>query len=75
MVTPLGALSVIVAAVFASFLLNERLGHLGRVGCALCILGSSIIVLHAPEDQELETVTQFLEYAVQPGAPLTLPSR
>ncbi|KAJ7871561.1 magnesium transporter NIPA-domain-containing protein [Mycena leptocephala] len=48
MVTPLGALSVIVAAVFASFLLNERLGHLGH-------------------DQELETVTQFLEYAIQPG--------
>jgi len=67
MVTPLGALSVIVGAVFASFLLNERLGHLGRVGCALCILGSSIIVLHAPEDQDLETVTQFLEYAVEPG--------
>ncbi|KAJ7483630.1 DUF803-domain-containing protein [Mycena latifolia] len=67
MVTPLGALSVIVAAVFASFLLNERLGHLGRVGCTLCIVGSSIIVLHAPEDQELETVTQFLEYAVEPG--------
>ncbi|KAJ7037310.1 DUF803-domain-containing protein [Mycena alexandri] len=67
MVTPLGALSVIVAAVFASFLLNERLGHLGRIGCTLCILGSSIIVLHAPEDQELETVTQFLEYAVAPG--------
>ncbi|KAJ6532150.1 DUF803-domain-containing protein [Mycena vulgaris] len=67
MVTPLGALSVIVAAIFASFLLNERLGHLGRVGCGLCILGSSIIVLHAPEDQDLETVTQFLEYAVEPG--------
>ncbi|KAJ7862859.1 magnesium transporter NIPA-domain-containing protein [Mycena leptocephala] len=63
MVTPLGALSVIVAAVFASFLLNERLGHLGRVGCTLCILGSSIIILHAQEDQELETVTHFLEYA------------
>ncbi|KAJ6532123.1 DUF803-domain-containing protein [Mycena vulgaris] len=67
MVTPLGALSVIVAAIFASFLLNERLGHLGRVGCGLCILGSSIIVLHAPEDQDLETVTQFPEYAVEPG--------
>ncbi|KAJ7749747.1 DUF803-domain-containing protein [Mycena metata] len=67
MVTPLGALSVIVAAVFASFLLNERLGHLGRIGCTLCIIGSSIIVLHAPEDQEVETVTQFLEYAVEPG--------
>ncbi|KAJ7830302.1 DUF803-domain-containing protein [Mycena olivaceomarginata] len=67
MVTPLGALSVIVGAIFASFLLNERLGHLGRVGCALCILGSSIIVLHAPNDQELDTVTQFLEYALEPG--------
>jgi hypothetical protein len=67
MVTPLGALSVIVGAIFASFLLNERLGHLGRVGCALCILGSSIIVLHAPNDQDLETVTQFLAYAIEPG--------
>ncbi|KAJ7132583.1 hypothetical protein C8R44DRAFT_871518 [Mycena epipterygia] len=54
-------------AILASFLLQERLGHLGRVGCALCLLGSSIIVLHAPEDQARETVTQFLDYAVQPG--------
>ncbi|KAJ7451245.1 DUF803-domain-containing protein [Mycena galericulata] len=67
MVTPLGAFSVIIGAILASILLKERLGHLGRVGCALCLLGSSIIVLHAPEDQELETVIQFLEYAVQPG--------
>ncbi|KAJ7661036.1 magnesium transporter NIPA-domain-containing protein [Mycena rosella] len=67
MVTPLGALSVIIGAILASFLLNERLGHLGRVGCALCLLGSSIIVLHAPPDEELQTVTQFLDYALQPG--------
>jgi len=67
MVTPLGAFSVIVGAILASILLKERLGHLGRVGCALCLLGSSIIVLHAPEDQELHTVTEFLEYAIQPG--------
>ncbi|KAJ7137528.1 DUF803-domain-containing protein [Mycena crocata] len=67
MVTPLGAFSVIVGAILASVLLNERLGHLGRVGCALCLLGSSIIVLHSPEDKELETVTQFLDYALQPG--------
>ncbi|KAJ7458584.1 DUF803-domain-containing protein [Mycena latifolia] len=67
MVTPLGALSVIIGAILASFILNERLGHLGRVGCALCLLGSSIIVLHAPADEALETVTQFLDYALQPG--------
>ncbi|KAH9897813.1 DUF803-domain-containing protein [Cubamyces lactineus] len=67
LVTPLGALSVIIGAILASFLLNEQLGHLGRVGCALCLLGSLIIVLHAPPDKEIETVDQILRYAVQPG--------
>ncbi|KAJ7156787.1 magnesium transporter NIPA-domain-containing protein [Mycena filopes] len=55
------------SAILASFLLDEHLGHMGHVGCGLCLLGSSIIVLHAPEDAPSETVTQFLEYAVQPG--------
>ncbi|KAJ6600026.1 magnesium transporter NIPA-domain-containing protein [Mycena vulgaris] len=67
LVTPLGALSVLIGAVLASFLLNERLGHLGRVGCALCLLGSVIIVLHAPEDKPVETIVDFLNYALQPG--------
>ena len=55
------------SAVLASFLLNERLGHLGRVGCALCLIGSLIIVLHAPEDKEIETVDEILRFALQPG--------
>ncbi|KAJ7484342.1 magnesium transporter NIPA-domain-containing protein [Mycena latifolia] len=67
LVTPLGALSVLIGAVLASFLLKERLGHLGRVGCALCLIGSVIIVLHAPEDKPVETVVDFLNYALQPG--------
>ncbi|KAJ7096034.1 magnesium transporter NIPA-domain-containing protein [Mycena epipterygia] len=67
LVTPLGALSVLIGAVLASFLLNERLGHLGQVGCALCLLGSVIIVLHAPEDKPVETIVDFLNYALQPG--------
>ncbi|CCM01192.1 uncharacterized protein FIBRA_03240 [Fibroporia radiculosa] len=67
LVTPLGALSVIIGAILASFLLNEELGHLGRVGCALCLLGSLIIVLHAPEDKAIQTVDEILQYAVQPG--------
>lgn len=85
LVTPLGALSVIIGcvscctgllsprfiiihrAILASFLLNEELGHLGRVGCTLCLLGSLIIVLHAPEDKPIETVDEILHYAVQPG--------
>lgn len=67
LVTPLGALSVIIGAILASYLLKEELGHLGRVGCALCLIGSLIIILHAPEDKDIETVDEVLRYAVQPG--------
>ncbi|RDX51194.1 DUF803-domain-containing protein [Lentinus brumalis] len=67
LITPLGALSVIIGAVLASFVLNEKLGHLGRVGCALCLLGSLIIVLHAPPDKDIQTVDEILHFALQPG--------
>ena len=59
-------------AVLASFLLKEELGHIGRVGCALCLIGSLIIVLNAPADKEVQTVDEILEYAVQPGAILPI---
>ena len=55
------------SAILASFLLNEELGHLGRVGCTLCLLGSSIIVLHAPADKPVEAVDEILHFALQPG--------
>ncbi|TDL13771.1 DUF803-domain-containing protein, partial [Rickenella mellea] len=67
LVTPLGALSVLIGAVLASFLLNEELGHIGRVGCTLCFIGSIIIVLHAPPDKDIRTVDEMLHYALQPG--------
>lgn len=56
------------SAVLASFFLKEELGRIGKIGCALCLVGSVIIVLHAPEDKEIETVDQILRYAMQPGA-------
>lgn len=67
LVTPLGALSVIIGAVLASLILKEELGILGKLGCAICLMGSLIIVLHAPPDKEVKTVDEILEYAVQPG--------
>ncbi|CDO71159.1 hypothetical protein BN946_scf184845.g29 [Trametes cinnabarina] len=67
LVTPLGALSVIIGAILASFLLDEELGHLGRIGCSLCLLGSLIIVLHAPPDKDVQTVDEILDYATRPG--------
>ncbi|RXW12113.1 hypothetical protein EST38_g13740 [Candolleomyces aberdarensis] len=67
LVTPLGALSVIIGAILASVFLKEHLGHLGRLGCTLCLLGSLIIVLHAPSDKDINSVEEFLLFAVQPG--------
>ncbi|KAI9624151.1 hypothetical protein H4Q26_017014 [Puccinia striiformis f. sp. tritici PST-130] len=51
----------------ASFFLQEKLGRIGKIGCALCLLGSIIIVLHAPEDKEIKTVDEILGYAMHPG--------
>ncbi|EPQ27507.1 uncharacterized protein PFL1_05045 [Pseudozyma flocculosa PF-1] len=67
LVTPLGALSVLIGAVLASFILKEELGRLGRVGCGLCLVGTVIIVVNAPEDKEIQTVDEMLNYALQPG--------
>ncbi|KAI9791374.1 MAG: hypothetical protein M1816_003941 [Peltula sp. TS41687] len=67
LVTPLGALSVLVGAVLGNYILNEELGALGKLGCAICLIGSVIIVLHAPPDQDIKNVDEILQYAVQPG--------
>lgn len=67
LVTPLGALSVLIGAVLGSYFLGEQLGILGRVGCAICLIGSVVIVLHAPPDEPLENIDALLDHALQPG--------
>ncbi|OKL64222.1 hypothetical protein UA08_01023 [Talaromyces atroroseus] len=67
LVTPLGALSVLIGAVLGSYFLKERLGTLGKLGCAMCLLGSVVIVLHAPPDQPVETIDEILNYALSIG--------
>uniref|UniRef100_H0VM35 NIPA magnesium transporter 2 n=3 Tax=Rodentia TaxID=9989 RepID=H0VM35_CAVPO len=47
LVTPLGALSVLVSAILSSYFLNERLNLHGKIGCLLSILGSTVMVIHA----------------------------
>lgn len=55
------------SAVLGSYFLQERLGVLGKLGCAMCLLGSVVIVLHAPPDKPVETIDEILEYAIKPG--------
>ncbi|KAF2492485.1 DUF803-domain-containing protein [Lophium mytilinum] len=67
LVTPLGALSVLIGSVLGSYFLNEKLGLLGKIGCAICLIGSVIIVLHAPPDTPVESIDEILNFAIQPG--------
>ncbi|KAH0950943.1 hypothetical protein HN011_003688 [Eciton burchellii] len=67
LVTPLGALSVLVSAVLASKYLNEKLNLLGKMGCLLCILGSIIIILHSPKEEEISSLSELIIKVKQPG--------
>ncbi|XP_050107726.1 probable magnesium transporter NIPA6 isoform X3 [Malus sylvestris] len=65
LVTPLGALSIIVSAVLAHFLLKERITKMGIVGCLTCIVGSVVIVIHAPQEHSLNSVEEIWVLATQ----------
>ncbi|XP_051145444.1 probable magnesium transporter NIPA4 [Andrographis paniculata] len=67
LVTPLGALSIIISAVLAHIILRERLHIFGILGCALCVVGSTTIVLHAPREREIESVLEVWELATEPA--------
>ncbi|XP_077286186.1 magnesium transporter spict [Arctopsyche grandis] len=59
LVTPLGALSVLISSILASKFLNEKLNFLGKLGCFLCVIGSTIIVIHSPKQEEIETLAEL----------------
>uniref|UniRef100_A0A5B7B4V7 Probable magnesium transporter n=1 Tax=Davidia involucrata TaxID=16924 RepID=A0A5B7B4V7_DAVIN len=67
LVTPLGALSIIVSAILAHFLLKEKLRKMGILGCLLCIVGSTVIVLHAPSEHSISSVEEIWDLATQPA--------
>ena len=66
LVTPLGAISIIVSAILADYFLQERLHICGLMGCFLCTIGSFVLVSYAPEEQVVTSVEQIWEMATQP---------
>nr|XP_035979587.1 magnesium transporter NIPA2-like [Halichoerus grypus] len=58
LVTPLEALSVLVSAILSSYLLNDSV-FMGKIGCLLSILGSTVTVIHAPKEEEIETLSEM----------------
>ncbi|KAG9007656.1 hypothetical protein FRB90_009296 [Tulasnella sp. 427] len=66
-VTPLGALSVVICAILSSIFLKETLTFFGWIGCFLCIVGSIIIALNGPQEQAVETISEFQKLFFAPG--------
>ncbi|CAE6477610.1 unnamed protein product [Rhizoctonia solani] len=66
-VTPLGALSVVICAILSSIFLNEKLTFFGWIGCIQCIIGSIVIALNAPEEQSVTTIAEFKKLFLAPG--------
>ncbi|KAJ7257739.1 magnesium transporter [Mycena rebaudengoi] len=58
-VTPLGALSVVVCTILSSIFLKEKLTFIGWLGCGLCILGATVIALNAPKEATVGKILEF----------------
>ncbi|XP_032409980.1 magnesium transporter NIPA4-like isoform X2 [Xiphophorus hellerii] len=67
LVTPLGALSVLISAVLSSHLLGEQLNVVGKFGCLLCVLGSILLVIHAPQEREVTSIQDMTNKLLEPG--------
>ncbi|KAI0821671.1 DUF803-domain-containing protein [Trametes gibbosa] len=66
-VTPMGALSVVICAILSSTFLKEQLSFFGWLGCGLCILGSVIIALNGPQEQSIGQILEFQKLFLAPG--------
>ncbi|XP_006198170.1 magnesium transporter NIPA3 [Vicugna pacos] len=67
LVTPLGALSVLISAILSSYFLNEHLNIHGKIGCILSILGSTVMVIHAPQEEEVTSLHEMEMKLRDPG--------
>lgn len=67
LVTPLGALSVLISAIMAAYFLKEKLTTIGKIGCGLTAIGSTVMVLHAPKEGEINSVYELVLRLKDPG--------
>jgi EamA domain-containing membrane protein RarD len=54
-------------AILGSIFLNEKMGPIGIIGCLLSVIGAVIIIFHAPEDPEVQSVQELVTYMLKPG--------
>ena len=56
----INVVSIFCSAVLSSRYLNENLNLLGKLGCLICILGSTVVIIHAPREQEIQTMDELM---------------
>jgi hypothetical protein len=66
-VTPLGASTIIISSVLANFFLGETMHQCGVFACGLAVLGSVILISHAPAEGLIESVEEIWALATQPS--------
>ena len=67
LVTPLGALSVVITTILSAIFLKERLSFVGKIGCFMCIIGSVVIVVNAPTESSVSTIQDMKHFVIAPG--------
>lgn len=51
--------------IFLTFLMTLLLFL--QIGCALCLLGSTVVVIHAPKEAEVTSMEELANKLVDPG--------
>uniref|UniRef100_G1QVM0 NIPA like domain containing 4 n=1 Tax=Nomascus leucogenys TaxID=61853 RepID=G1QVM0_NOMLE len=46
-------------AILSSYFLGESLNLLGKLGCVICVAGSTVMVIHAPEEEKVTTIMEM----------------
>jgi hypothetical protein len=64
LVTPLGALSVVITTILSAIFLKERLSFVGKIGCFNCIIGSVVIVMNAPQQSSVATIQDMKHFVL-----------
>ncbi|KAH9913320.1 DUF803-domain-containing protein [Epithele typhae] len=65
-VTPMGALSVVISSILSHFILKERLSLFGWISSFQCLLGASILAINAPDEQSVSTIEGFKHLFLAP---------
>lgn len=55
------------SAILASYFLNEKQNLHGKIGCLLSIIGSTVLVIHAPQEESVDTMEELSPKLIEPG--------